>query len=292
MKYSHSIDLNESIKTKEETKHQILQEIHKLENIKKSLKEEINRDRLKVIMIRELESIGLGLKELKTIYYTIIEIAKDNDIYPIEAIEKFFNDFNEYENVIKFKKKVEDLRYELANLNTQITNNRKILLSQQHIGTLFQELLRIGISEKDIVDINSIFSLEKFDQYDNDDNYNNNDIIISKQSLISELTKYRNIKLVIRSLKQKQIQIINNIKELENQKVVLENYINLLISLISNLENLQSILKKINTLLENPKIILIYLFYNFSKDNERDFSKDNERDYSLNNPNKDDDDNS
>lgn len=106
MKYSHSIDLNESIKTKEETKHQILQEIHKLENIKKSLKEEINRDRLKVIMIRELESIGLVLKELKTIYYTIIEIAKDNDIYPIEAIEKFCNDFNEYDNVIKFKKNV------------------------------------------------------------------------------------------------------------------------------------------------------------------------------------------
>ncbi len=62
-----------------------------------------------------------------------------------------------------------------------------------------------------------------YNQYDNDDNDddNSNNIIINKQLFISELTKYRNIKLVIKSLKQKQIQITNNIKELENQKTVL-----------------------------------------------------------------------
>lgn len=216
-------------------------------------------------MIRELESIGFGLKELKTIYNTIIEIAKDNDINLIEAIEKFFNDFNEYDNVIKFKKKVEDLRYELANLITQIINNRKILSSQQHIGTILQELLRIGISEKDIVDIKSILSLERFDQYDNDDDDNN--IIINKQSLISELTKYRNIKLVIKSLKQKQIQITNNIKELENQKTVLENYVNRIFMLTSNLKDIQLLLKKANIALEYPKIIFIY-FNNSNNNND------------------------
>jgi hypothetical protein len=78
------------------------------------------------------------------------------------------------------------------------------------------------------------------------------------------------------------MQLKNNITELENQKTVLQNYINLLFIIIPNLGNLQSILKKIDSLLENPKIILIFLCYNFfSKDNEKksnefdNFPKDN-----------------
>ena len=69
-------------------------------------------------------------------------------------------------------------------------------------------------------------------------------------------------------MEQKQIQLTNNITELGNQKIVAENYLNLLFPFISNLGNLQSFLKKINTLVENPKVILIYLLYNFSKDDE------------------------
>ena len=38
----------------------------------------------------------MGFKELKTIYKTIIEISKANNISPNEAIEKFFNDLNEF----------------------------------------------------------------------------------------------------------------------------------------------------------------------------------------------------
>jgi hypothetical protein len=158
-------------------------------------------------------------------------------------------------------------------LNTQVTNNRMILLSQQQIGITLQKLLRIGISEKDIEDINSILSLGEFEYYDN----NSNKIIINKQSLISEITKYRNIKLVVKSLEQKQIQLTNNIKELENQKIVLENYINHIFIIFSNLKEIQILLKKTNIALENPKSILVYLFYIFLlKDSEKDFKKDND----------------
>jgi len=116
-----------------------------------------------------------------------------------------------------------------------------------------------------------------FDYYNNNDN----NIIINKQSLISELSKYRNIKLVIKSLEQKQTQLANNIIELENQKLILENYLNLLSTIIPTLGNLQSFIKNTNTLLQNPKIILIYFFFNSSKDNEKnsnefdDSTKDN-----------------
>jgi hypothetical protein len=276
IKYSESIYLNESIKTQEAIKQQILQEIEDLENHKKFLDKQIDQNLLKISKIKELENIGFGLKELRTIYNTIMEIAKGNDINSIEAREKFFKDLDEYDDIVNFKKKVEDLRNEVSNLSIQIANKRLTLFSQQRIGSILQELLRIGISEKDIADIHSILFLGGFDFYDDDDGDENNNII-NKQSLISELTKYQNIKLVINSLEHKQIQLKSNITELENQKKILEYYINNIFIILSNLKEIQLLLKKANIALENPKLILVYLFYvTFLKDDEKDFKKDDD----------------
>jgi hypothetical protein len=185
-------------------------------------------------------------------------------------IKKFFDDLNEYDDIISFKQKVEDLKKEVATLNTQIANNRTILLSQQNIGPILHDLLRKGILEKDIIDINFILLLGETDYY-------NNNIIINKQSLISDLKNCRNLKLGINSLEQKQIQLTNNIKELENKKTVLENYTNYLFLLLSNLKEIQKLLKKMNIALENPKSIIVYLFnISFSKDAEKDFKNDND----------------
>ena len=146
------------------------------------------------------------------------------------------------------------------------------LLSQQYTGTTLQDLLRIGISEKDIADINSILLLGGFEYYNND----SNNIIINKQSLISELNKYRNIKSVIKSTEQKQIQLANNITELESQKLVLENYINHLFILFSNLKEIQLLVKNANIALKYPKILLIYLSLDSNKDdNNKDFKDNN-----------------
>ena len=269
-KTSELINFSKFMENQEEIKRIKINEIEQLKNTQKELEKQIDFIQLKISINEELKNIGMGFKELKTIYNTIIEISKVYNISPKEAIENFFNDLNEYDNIVSFKKKVGDLKKETVNLNLQITNNRITFMSQQHIGDIIQKLLRIGISEKDIEEINSILSFGEFEYYDD----KSNNIIINKQSLICELTKYRNIKLIIKSLEQKQIQLTNNIKDLENQKIVLENYINLLFRIISNLGNLQSFLKKINTWLENPKVILICLFYNFFlKDNEKNSNK-------------------
>jgi hypothetical protein len=245
-------------------------EIEQLTQFKKSLQEQVNLNRLKLSKNQELENIGFGIKELKIIYNTIIEISKENEINPKEAAQKFFSDVDDYDDIVGFKKKVEELRKESSNLNMQIANNRIILSSQQYIATILQNLLSIGISEKDIADINSILLLGGFDYYNN----NSYNLTINKQSLISELMKYRNIQLVTKSLEQKQIQLINNIEELENQKTIVQNYINILLSIFYNLVDLHMILKKTNVLHENPKIILIIcLLYSFFKDDKR-YSKD------------------
>ena len=151
------------------------------------------------------------------------------------------------------------------------------LLSQPQIGITLQKLFQNGILENDIEDINSILVTGGFD-------YDSDKTIINKKILLLDLTKYRDIKLIIKSLEQKQTELTNSMTELECQKKILENYINLLFTVLPNLGNLHSFLKKINALLENPKIILIYLFHN-------SFSNDDKKDDSIDKSNKDDNNN-
>jgi hypothetical protein len=127
----------------------------------------------------------------------------------------------------------------------------------------------MGLTEQDILEINSILLSGEFDF---DMNTNNNNNIINKQSLIADLTKYRNIKLVTKKLELKNIKLSKTMTDLEYQKKILENYINLLLAIIYNLRDLQSLIKKINIVLENPKILLISLFFDSTKeDNNKDF---------------------
>jgi hypothetical protein len=106
MKYSDSIYLNKSIESDKATEQKIIQEIDNLKNQKIFLKEKINSDLLKINKLQELEHIGFGLKELKTLYNTITEITKENNIISKEAIQQFFDQLNEYDKYIDLKKKM------------------------------------------------------------------------------------------------------------------------------------------------------------------------------------------
>jgi hypothetical protein len=145
-----------------------------------------------------------------------------------------------------------------------------ILLSQQQIGTTLQHLFRIGILENDIEDINSILVTGGFD-YDSDKH------IINKKILLSDLAKYRDIKLVIKSLEQKQTELTNSMTELGNQKIELENYLYNMFKAVSyNLKEISMWVKKINISLEYPKILLIYLSSDSNKGNNNKDFKDND----------------
>ena len=136
-----------------------------------------------------------------------------------------------------------------------------------------QSLLGMGLTEQDILEINSILLSGGFDfENDNDNNSNN----INKQSLIADLKKYRNIKLVTKELELKNKKLSKTILESEHQKKILENYLNLLLAIIYNIGDLQSLLKKVNIALEYPKILLIYLSSDSNKeDNNKDFKDNN-----------------
>lgn len=165
--------------------------------------------------------------------------------------------------ILRFKKTLEKMEQEVSHLDLEIEQQRRIISSQSNIGAFFQSLLGMGLTEINILEINSILLRGGFDFDHNNNNRN-------KQALISDLTKYQNIKLVIKSSKQKQIQLTNNIKELENQKIVLQNHINILFFMFYSLVDFYTVFKKVNVLHENSKIISIIILLSFIfKDNKK-----------------------
>jgi hypothetical protein len=241
----------------------------------KSLQEQLNLIQLKLSKIQQLEEKGIGIKELKTIYNKITEIATENNIPPNIAMDKLLDDLKDYDYILRFKNTLEKMEQELTRLNIEIENQRRINSAQLYVGSFLQNLLGMGLTEQDILEINSILSSSGFDF---DVNTSNNKIIINKQSLIANLTKYRNIKLVTNELDLKNKKISKTIADLESQKIILENYINLLFAIIYNLGDLNSLLKKVNIALEYPKIILLLIHLSFDsnkEDNNKDFKDNN-----------------
>jgi hypothetical protein len=107
--------------------HQQTIDIHKikLEQLltqEKSLQEPINLNQLKLSKIQQLEKIEIGIKELKTLYNTITEIATENNISPKIAMDKLLNDLEDYDYILRFKNTLEKMEQELAHLNIEREN--------------------------------------------------------------------------------------------------------------------------------------------------------------------------
>ena len=234
-----------------------------------SIQEQIKFNQVKLVHMQQLKNMDIGINELQTLYNKITEIATENNIPPKIAMDKLLDDLKDYNYILRFKNTLEKMEPELSGLKREIEANRIIISSQTHVGSLVQNILGMGLTEHDILEINSILLNGGFD-FDNGNNNSNNNI--NKQSLLADLTRYRNIKLVTKELGLKNKKLSKNILDLEHQKKILENYVNLILAIIFNLGDLHSLLKKINIALEYPKILLIYLSFGSNKeDSNKDF---------------------
>ena len=54
--------------------------------------------------MENLEKIGIGIKELQTLYNKITEIATENNIPSNIAMDKLLDDLKDYDYIIRFKK--------------------------------------------------------------------------------------------------------------------------------------------------------------------------------------------
>ena len=258
--------------------------LEKLLSEEKHLHGQINTHRLRISQIKQLESMGFGLKEFRIMYDKINEIANAHNFDYGITVEKFLNDLDNYDDYSTLKDKVEILKQEISSLNTQISNQKKNIYAQQNIGSALQNLLKMGLSETDVLKINSIVSSYGFDYY------NINKDMLNKQSLITDLYAYRNIKLAVRENEIKKSQLSSRITELENQKANLHYYLNFLIMIVYKFGDLQLLIKKAS--LEKPHLIFIFLLYNSLINEDKNLSEKNDdpnkaQDQNENNDNQD-----
>lgn len=196
----------------------------------------INDKRLKLSKLFQLEQMGFDLEQLRYLLNTIKEIAKENNIHASTAVEKFFNDLDDYEEVAGFQNTLKQQREESNKLSIQIAAARSNLLAHQYIGPVLQSLLAKGVTENDIIDINAILSLIELDYFNRN---------LHKQQLIEDLENYKNLKKLIQSLEQHKINLERNNFILENHKQQLENFINFyLLFLLSFLGDIKSSLNR------------------------------------------------
>ena len=105
----------------------------------------------------EWAEMNLGLKELKLLMSTITEIAQANNIAYDKAVSKFFMDTEEqYDKKLGLENKISEKVMEFGNINNNISNSQFRLLFYSSIVPMLTNLFQNGLTEEDIVNINSI----------------------------------------------------------------------------------------------------------------------------------------
>ena len=135
----------------------------KLDSHNSSLLKSISLHAEKADIYNELENAGFGIKELKRLLDTIINIAGSNEINYWLAINKFFKDIEtQYDTKLGYESEIEKLVREIKNLKEEREKNLENLRNQPFIGPIISGLLNLGLNETDIAQCVKIFpSLRK-----------------------------------------------------------------------------------------------------------------------------------
>jgi hypothetical protein len=177
---------NEQVNLKKDELTKLNQDIDRQQKIR-------NYFKIKLDIIDELEIRGFNIQELRTLINMLNEIGRENDCTFDEIRNEFFNDVKNYEEVIGSRKEKDRLQKELKILEEETMKEREKHNSYPKVIESIIGLAGAGIYEPDIVKINKILSMT--DYY-----YQDKDKPMSKEALIDDLQKYRNLKLVIQNL--------------------------------------------------------------------------------------------
>jgi hypothetical protein len=100
----------------------------------------------------ELQNMGFGLKELKLLKSTVMEISISNKINPCSAVKKFFDDIKEqYDSKLGFEQKIREMNTSL--LQTQQQHHYISLKYSQmkDVNDKLAELLAYGVTQNEII---------------------------------------------------------------------------------------------------------------------------------------------
>jgi hypothetical protein len=112
----------------------------------------------------ELRNLGFGMKELKLLKNTVMEISTSNNINPYLAVKKFFEDIKgQYDNKLGFERKIEEINNSL--LQAQRKHHYISLEYSQKKDTndKLAELLAYGVTQNEIIYWTSILKDHKIE---------------------------------------------------------------------------------------------------------------------------------
>ena len=158
-----------------------------LENTNRNLEEQragnevfVNNHRQLINVYNNLEAMKFSVKELWFLRDTVVEIARENDIPPDEAVKKFLSDVEfQYNNKLGFQSKIDSLRSEVNRLRVE-------LFSLPQVAPTLMKLIQNGVSEQAIVNIASVFEKYVTDK--------------DRESFVSDLEHYGGLKSAIQEL--------------------------------------------------------------------------------------------
>ena len=149
------------------------------------LQSQVDQHRQTMNIYNKLEERKFGLKELKQLWNTILEITEANAISNEEGVSKFFQDIEKnYDDKLGFEKKVKEM-------NEEVNKCRSIILSQQSIGSTLYSLLQKGMVEQNIIDIHYLI-----------ETINNTDISNEKENTKNNISRSEYWKLFTDDLKR------------------------------------------------------------------------------------------
>jgi hypothetical protein len=122
-----------------------------------SLQSQINTHRQTINIVSELASMGLGLKEIKQLWRTVLEIAEANSIPCDQALSKFLKDVEEqYDMKLGLESKINEKKDGLARLNRDINNKQMVLRWNPSLTNTLCNLIENGVGEHCIIAINQM----------------------------------------------------------------------------------------------------------------------------------------
>ncbi len=152
--YLKSLSIKLEIKTGEADIQSLQNQRNNLIKHVEDLQAQVELHRQTMNIYHQLETMKFGLKELKQLWNTILEITEANNISYEEAVSKFIKDIEKnYDDKLGFEKKVKEMKDELALLNNKVINCRTIIQSQPSIGPALSSILQKGTIEQNIIDI-------------------------------------------------------------------------------------------------------------------------------------------
>jgi hypothetical protein len=197
----NSRDYNEQVNRKKDELAKLNQDIN-LEQ------KQLNCFKIKLEMINELEMMGFGINEFQILNDMLNEIGGENKLSFDGIRKQFFDDVKNYKEVIRSRMEIDRLKYEVKNLEDQTMKERE---KYNAYPTVIEGILRLagsGINENGIIKIDKILSMTDY--------YTNKDKPLYKETLIDDLQKYGNLKLVIKYLKETE-------KDLKSKKIIRNN---------------------------------------------------------------------